>query len=136
MSMIFAEEKKSIRYEDEKRHSFLYDEKYVCVFWKPGVDLDEEAAKATMAYALEHYVRDGQPMPTLVEMSEIKSFSREARDLFQNQNTHTSSALALVVSSMMSRVMGNLFISMNQSGIPLKLFNDQNQAMNWLENYV
>jgi len=62
--------------------------------------------------------------------------SREARDVFQKENTATSSALALVVASTMSRVIGNIFISMNQSGIPLKLFNDEDQAMEWLYSFT
>ena len=133
---MLEDSKKELFYEDDKRYSFLYDKRIICVFWKKGIELNREAAEATMEYALKNYSADGRLYPTMVEMSEIESFTKEAREVFQNKNTLTSSALALVVSSMLSRVMGNLFISMNQSGIPVKLFNNQEQALLWLESYA
>ena len=132
--MIFEESKKTSFYEDEKRTSFVYDDSVVCVIWKEGVVIEKEDAENTMSYAIENYNK-GRLMPTFVELTHIKNMTREARDYFQNTNTGTSSALALVVASSLSRVMGNLFISMNQSGVPLKLFNDDAQAMEWLYTY-
>ena len=133
--MIFEDDKKSLQYEDDKRSSFVYDKKIICVIWKKGVIIELEDAKDTMKYALENY-NLGKPMPTYVDMTEISGMSRESRDYFQNTNTGTSNALALVVASMLSRLIGNIFISMNQSGIPLKLFNEGEQAIEWLNTFT
>ncbi|MDH5654630.1 MAG: hypothetical protein OEZ34_01890 [Spirochaetia bacterium] len=132
--MKFVEEKKELYFENEKRSSFLY-EGIIIVSWKRGVDITEEDAKDTMLYAVDHYMPGGKLMPTMVDLTLINSMTRESREYFQNTNTSTSTALALVVSSTLSRVIGNIFLSMNQSGIPLKLFNTRDQALEWLRNY-
>jgi len=134
--MKFDENKISKRYEEAKRVSFLYDNKIICVLWKEGVEISKEDAEHTMRYSLENYNTDSKLYPTYVDLTYISGMSRDAREVFQNSNTGTSSALALVVASTFSRVMGNIFTSMNQSGIPIKLFTDRVLAIEWLNEFV
>lgn len=131
--MIFEKEKQTHLEETEKYTSYLYDGKYIVIFWKEGVDIEKEDAHQAMDQG-ESLAQDGVK-PTFVELSLIRSMPNEAREVFQTRNVNTSSALALVVASTLSRVIGNIFISMNDSGIPVKLFNSQNLAMEWLRKY-
>ena len=133
--MNFIENKKSGIFEDQKRISFLY-ENIVYVIWKKDVVVDYEDAESAIKYTLEQFGRDGKKFPTLVEMSEISALTKEARSYFQKENPKTSSALALVVDSILSRVLGNLFINLDKPLIPVRMFTSMEQGSLWLKTFV
>lgn len=61
--------------------------------------------------------------PLLVNLKEINSISKEARDHFSMQNrTPAVSAIAMLIRSPVSRVVGNFFLGINKSTVPTKLF--------------
>jgi hypothetical protein len=76
---------------------------------------------------------EGIKWPMLVDMSQVKSISREARTVYaQRQNAETVSALALVIGSPVSRVIGNFFIGLNKPAMPTRLFTSIEDATAWL----
>ncbi|MES2394622.1 MAG: STAS/SEC14 domain-containing protein [Bacteroidota bacterium] len=75
--------------------------------------------------------------PILVNLKEIKSISKEARDHFSMKNrTPGVTAIAMLVRSPVSRIIGNFFIGMYRSAVPTKLFTDESEAVSWLKQFA
>lgn len=76
-------------------------------------------------------------VPLLIQMREVLSMEREARNLVQAEQQRTIvAAVALLVGSPVSMVIGNLFIGLNKLPIPTRLFTSESQARDWLKGFV
>ena len=74
--------------------------------------------------------------PLLVDLSNIKSLSREVRLIFSGEATmKVCIAAALLIKSSMSRIIGNFFLGLNKSIYPVKLFSSEEEALKWLINF-
>jgi hypothetical protein len=79
----------------------------------------------------------GIKRPILVDMRYLKSASYEARCFWAGKETaETVSAVALWVDSPVSKVLGNFYLGLNRSLAPTRLFNDENQALQWLKEHI
>lgn len=75
--------------------------------------------------------------PLLVDSRQIKSISKEARDNFSIQNRSTNiNAFAVIIESPLSRIIGNFFMGLNKPSVPAKLFNNEEDAVSWLKQYL
>jgi len=74
--------------------------------------------------------------PLLVNSSQIKSMSREARKYLSvnDRSTHVS-AFAVVVNNPISMIIVNFFFRFNKTGVPSKMFTNEKAALKWLEIY-
>jgi hypothetical protein len=79
----------------------------------------------------------GKKFPLMIDARNVKSMSREAREFLstKGRETHTN-AFGIIVSSTVSRVIGNFFMSINKTPIPTRLFNDESSAAKWLHKFV
>ena len=72
-------------------------------------------------------------LPVLVDMSRIKGESRAARLHFVSAEAVTRySAVALLVASPVSRVIGTFFLRLLEHKAPTRLFSDEATAIDWL----
>ncbi|HEY9178328.1 MAG TPA: hypothetical protein VIN07_11580 [Flavipsychrobacter sp.] len=78
----------------------------------------------------------GQPRSVLIEISRIRSASKEVRDEYNRQNMEgLVTALALVTHSGIAKMIGNLIIGISTAKVPTKLFTDPLKAREWLLQY-
>jgi hypothetical protein len=76
---------------------------------------------------------NGIRYPVLVDLTGLKSISREARAYFSGPETaKVESAAALVVRSPMAKAIGNFFMGLNKGTIPACLFTSESTALEWL----
>lgn len=86
-----------------------------------------EALEATWKVAGEQRTR------VLVDMRLVRSETREAQQEFVSDYSATvCSAVAILIGSPVSRVIGNFFLRLNKHQVPTKLFNDADAAVAWL----
>ena len=79
---------------------------------------------------------EGILRPILVDMREIKSISKEARDHFSMKGRKPNvSAVALVVKSPVSKMIGNFFINFSSPAVPTKLFTSFDSGLEWTKKY-
>lgn len=79
---------------------------------------------------------EGKVYPLLVNLKDIKSISKEARDHFSMRNrTPGVSAIALLIKSPASTIIGNFFLGLNKSMVPVKLFSNEKKATLWLKQF-
>jgi hypothetical protein len=113
----------------------LDGEGFVFATMKDGArfELDDakEAVEATREVA--GHVR----RPVLVDMRRIQSESREARAYFGSADVaRYFSAVALLVSSPLSRMIANFFLRVSSHPLPTRLFDDERSAREWLRGFV
>jgi len=75
--------------------------------------------------------------PLLIDARQIKSISKEARDNFSIKNRPTNiNSFAVIIDSPLSRIIGNFFMGLNKPSVPAKLFNNEQDAISWLNKYL
>lgn len=74
--------------------------------------------------------------PLLVNSTKIKSMSREARRYLAitDRSTHIT-AFAVVADSFLSMIIVNFFFKFNKTGVPARMFTNEENALKWLEKY-
>ena len=74
--------------------------------------------------------------PLLVNLKQINSITKEARDHFSMQDrTPGVTAIGMLIKSPVSRIIGNFFLGLNKSTVPAKLFTDEEKAIAWLKQF-
>ena len=100
--------------------------------WAHGVTLVVEDAEAS-SIALEE-VTGGRKRPVLVDVHDIRSQDRAGRLEFARRGDEAS-AVAVIVGTPLSRMVGNIFTSMTQPVTPTRLFEDEASAVAWLQGF-
>jgi hypothetical protein len=75
--------------------------------------------------------------PIVVDITNIKSVSKESRDIYASEEMgETISAAALIVGNPVSRIMGNFYIGINKTKIPVRMFTTTGEAIKWLKEFL
>ena len=90
-----------------------------------------EDARRSVADALA--VTGGQKARMLIDLRGVKFQSKQARDYFAGpEGGQVTAAVALWVSSPVSRLIGNFLIRRQTQAVPTRLFTDEAAAITWL----
>ncbi len=95
----------------------------------------------TLEKAIEHFKVHAElttgKTPVLLDIRNIKEITREVRRyLAGKESEEFHSALALLVESPLSKVVGNLILGLNKSSYPIKIFTSLEKAVEWLKQFV
>ena len=102
---------------------------------KPNVDLDLESAQDCVQGLAA--ILGGVRRPILVDFTDTRSVSRDARKYFAGEETtRIESAAALLVGSPLARAIGNFFMGFNNPSIPTRLFTSEAEALEWLRGFL
>ena len=105
----------------------------VQLVWAPRTTVLLEDATAALEATAQ--LTGGRLRPLLVDMRDTGPQDRLARAEWTSR-TDLSSAVALIVGTPLSRMMGNLFIRMNKPPFPARLFDNEASALAWLQAFV
>ena len=101
----------------------------------PGAELTLEDAKETMAAYLK--VNKGKRLPLFVDTAEMKSMTRESRLYYASEEAaKTASAVAIIVGTPVSRVLGNFYLGLSNPHLTSRLFTSEQEALEWLKGFV
>jgi hypothetical protein len=106
-------------------------EHYFYVCYKPNTTLDLNAAKIIIAEATE--LAGDKIYPAFTDIREMPLHGKDVRDYFAKEGSHNASANAILVSSSLSKVLANFFLTLNKPIVPTKIFTDASKAVKWLE---
>jgi hypothetical protein len=104
----------------------------VHVVLSAGVVLELEDAVAMTDAIAEFF--GGRQYPLLVDTKNARARDRPAR--LELARRDLASATAVIADSPFSRITGNLFVSVSQSMVPTRLFDDEASAVAWLEQFT
>jgi len=75
-----------------------------------------------------------RPIPTIIDITKIDRITKEGRAL-SSTLTEGMSAIAIIISSGLSKIIGNYAIMINRPKVPTKLFNSVEDARMWVGDY-
>lgn len=98
----------------------------------PKLEIDLEIAKELVANRLDF--TEGKPMYALIDFSNIKSVSKEAREYMNSPEGGLIGVLggAFVSNNVVATLFINLFLRINKPTVPAKFFTDRQEALAWL----
>ena len=101
----------------------------------PGADVTLEDAKETMAAYLQ--LNAGKRLPLFVDTKTMRSLAREARKYFAGEEAaRVASAVALIIETPVSRVLGNFYLGLSNPRLPTRLFTSESDALEWLKGFL
>jgi hypothetical protein len=100
-------------------------------------DVHETLVDAQETVRLGGVLQAGRRMPALVDMRRLKSQDRDARQYYASAEVaRQGNASALLVASQLTKVMANLFITLQKPTIPTRIFTDEVEAIAWLKDFI
>jgi hypothetical protein len=75
---------------------------------------------------------EGKARPALIDLRGLRSQSAEARAHLAGPEA----AVALVIASPLSRMIGNFYLGFNRPRVPTRLFTDAGEAEQWLRGFL
>ena len=101
----------------------------------PGLEDTLEAARQNVAIVAK--LAAGKRRPMLLDMRAMKTQSREVRAYYTGpETTNLNLAIAVLVDSPTSRVIGNFFLGFKKMALPTKLFKFEVEALAWLKGFL
>ncbi len=116
-----------------KFRMWLRSDGIVQLVWAPRVAIVLEDAVAAIEAMAQ--LTGGRQSPLLVDVHEQGPMDRPARTEFTRRGDLVS-AVALIVGTPLSRLMGNFFLSVSKPMAPTRLFDDEASALAWLQGFV
>lgn len=101
------------------------------VRWLVPIEITGDLARAVTKRIAA--IRGDSTVALLVDIDRTRGLDRESRQIFQNAGGFR--AIALLVSSPVSRVIANLFIGLNKPATPIRLFTAEDDAIEWLKSF-
>ena len=98
----------------------------------PGIELSQADARAIIAALVR--ISQGKKHPVLVDIRQAKTVDREARQDLAASTDPT--AVALLIASPVSKVIGNFFVGLNKAAVPVRLFTSEAEAIGWLTGFL
>lgn len=103
---------------------------YLLSYVSPGSEIGVEDARLNTETV--NRLSGNNLYPILVDLRYIKSISKEARDHFAMRGRPPGvSAIAMLVASPVSRIIGNFFLGLNRPTVPTRMFTSEKDALAW-----
>jgi hypothetical protein len=113
---------------------WVEDEILIGEFFK-GLTLDVDGAKICVKDRITF--SKGKNYPFLVDTRGLVHITKEARDyLGSTDGSEGVIASAILIGSPVTRIIGNFFMSINKPIIPVRLFNEREDAKKWLSQFI
>lgn len=100
-----------------------------------GLDVGRtEAEESIRAVAT---LSEGVRRPVAIDFRGLRSMNREARRYYAGPKTAEAvCAAALIISSPLTRAIGNFFMGLNKPLSPTRMFTDKTAAIEWLREFL
>ncbi len=95
--------------------------------------VEHTLAQAQEQLALQRTMGGGRARPLLMDIRGARALTREARAFYASPvAAEVFNATALLISSPLSRALGNFFLGLNKPHMPTRLFTSEAEALAWL----
>lgn len=101
--------------------------------YKPSIEIDINTAKDLVRDRLDY--TDGQSVYTLIDFTNVKSVTKEARDYMNSPDGGLKGILggAFLSNSVVATLFVNLYLKVSNPSVPAKFFTNIDDAVNWLK---
>jgi hypothetical protein len=102
---------------------------------KPHIEITLEDARESLEQS--RLLSAGKKPPVLVDLTDCKAVSRDARAYYAGEEAAQSGvAAALLIGSPLARAIGNFYMQFNKPVFPVRLFTAEAQALAWLKGFL
>jgi len=114
---------------------WLAEDGIVRIMWVPGAEVTlADAEESMVAWAK---ISQGKRRPMVVDTSRMKSLARDARHLYASERAaKVACAVGIIVGTPVSRVLGNFYLGLSNPLLPTRLFDSEDEALEWLKGYI
>jgi hypothetical protein len=101
--------------------------------YSPKLEIDINIAKELVMNRIEF--SEGRPSFALIDFSNVKSVTKEARDYMSDPEGGLKGVLggAFLSNNPVATLFVNLYFKINKPAIPSKFFTDKEEALKWLK---
>lgn len=121
-------------YKEYKTVFFWKEEDDDILFFKyaPKLEMDIDIAKEIVNNRLEY--THNKPMYTIIDGSNLKTTTKEARDYMTSLDGGLKGILAgaFLANSVVTTVIINLYLTINKPPTPAKFFSNKQDALKWI----
>lgn len=121
------------RFENEYA-SFWIEAGIVYFVYKPNSVVSLEAARKIVEDRVKFQKQ--QDFPIYCDIRGMKSADKEARNYLAKEGSSYARAVAVVVDSPMSKIIGNIYLGLNKPITPSRLFTDEKDAVEYLKQFA
>ena len=79
---------------------------------------------------------NGKRLPIFVDITSLRSVTREARLYYRDEASVHATAAAILIGSVVSRVIANFVIGLDKPAVPARLFTSETKAIGWLKGFL
>lgn len=113
----------------------LIKDKILVVTYKSGLHITREIAQKIVTDRLSF--TEGKELAAMIISHGVISMDKPAREyLASEEGTKGLTATAIIVDSSFSRSLGNFFLIVNKTKMPVKIFSNIPMAIKWLQKYI
>ena len=102
--------------------------------YKPNTILDLVAAQHIVADRI--HFQNEKSFPVLCDVRGILSTDKSGRDYLAQSGSVLTKAVALIVHQKVSLTISNFYLRISKPTVPTKLFNNKDDALAYLEQYI
>ena len=122
-----------MRHETEKIKFSLRRDNIVSIECMPNSIMTLEDGKLSTKVVGD--MVNGHPLPLLCDLTNVVKMSQECRKHFAGpEHARVFSKCALIVTSPLSKIIGNFFLGANKPLKPTRLFTNVDEGLKWLKN--
>ena len=104
--------------------------------YPPGTEINIEDSLGELSIYRSTFCKEVR-RPIVVDISNIKKVSKESRDMYSSEEMgDTISAAALIVSNPVSRILGNFYMGISKTKMPVRMFASSGDAKDWLMDFL
>ena len=123
-----------MEFDSEFVHLIIKD-KILVVTYKSDLHITSEIAQKIVTDRLS-FTKD-KKLATMIISHGVISMDKPAREyLASEEGTNGLTATAIIVDSSFSRSLGNFFLIVNKTKMPVKIFSNIPRAIKWLQKYI
>lgn len=113
----------------------LIKDKILVVTYKSGLHITLEIAQKIVTDRLSF--TEDKKLAAMIMSHGVISMDKPAREyLASEEGTNGLTATAIIVDSSFSRALGNFFLFVNKTKMPVKIFSNIPRAIKWLQKYI
>lgn len=114
----------------------LYSNGIMHQTYKDGAGISKTDSDKEMEIYRNEYCNHGK-RPMLVDLNNVKSVSKESRGIYSSEETAKYLfAAALLIGNPVSRIIGNFYLGINKTCMPVKMFTGSDEAVTWLKTFL
>jgi len=103
---------------------------------RDGAEDTLETAKENVSVIAKVFEETKIRIRLIIDLRKFANVNKQARAFYgSDEVTRTHRALAFIIDSGFSRVIGNFYLGLNKPKIPTKLFTKEEDAIEWLKEF-